>query len=164
MKAFLILCCLIFSPWFSVHAQTGVLKKQKELLKGISLVNNPDTIVLKHGDTFIQKRGVLNDTYACNVPGGQYELLWQSDSGQFYLCLNDQFLCEQAKIGGVFISSNGSKNYVWVYPGAYFKSESSTVEWLKSPKAVAGFKKIGAVKPFIYTYYLISLSVSNEGN
>ena len=127
------------------------MNEQNSLLKGIKLATNKKQVLLLTDIQIKQTRGLIKTDYECYLSQGTYDLIWKSNTSEFYLA-SDFFSCEDIETGGICMTNN--KNYIWVYPNLLTSNEKSRQKF-KTLEFVQSLTNMSSIKPFIHTYYQI---------
>ncbi|MCI5058704.1 MAG: hypothetical protein MRY83_21510 [Flavobacteriales bacterium] len=127
---------------------------QKDYIENIKVAKTIKFAYVIHDIELISKRGAISTKYFCSLQKGQYKLCFESKSGEFYLNPNDNFQCENMKIGGIVFSKKESRFLPWTYEDP-FSSKKEILENFKSDDFVKKFDELTTDRPFIHGVYEI---------
>ena len=132
----------------------GIVKKQNYFLTNLRIPNNKEILTLTEDTDFTQIRGKIKTEYYAFAGKGDYELVFESDSGLYYYAYNTIFVCEDNEIGGLFITKENEPHvYLWT---SLVANERKFTQMIANPEYVERLKNFTNVKrPFIHWYYEI---------
>jgi hypothetical protein len=130
------------------------LNAQKSYLTGIKVADSDKTIKLTKILEFNQTRGVIKTDNNCYLQNGTLELLWESNSMEFYLSNPLVINCEHNEVGGIAYSKSEKKYFVWVFPNE-FNSIDNTILKFKTENFVSDFENLSSAKPSFLIHYII---------
>lgn len=149
MKRFLF---LLITTVLTFHG-CSLVKMQNSYLSGISKAGSNKHVILLSDQEFRQTRGALNDTYYAKAGKGKYRLVFESDSGEFYLAEEPLFICEHLPVGGIFLDRNDSTFTLWT---TGFFSKQKAIKKFSKEKHVKRLDRLSnGRRPFVHWYYKI---------
>lgn len=139
----------------NLHEAQTYLDEQTLLITGIKLNQENKDIYLIKDFNKEMVRGSINTKYSCTLLKGDYESIWESDKGLYFLS-KQEFLCEDYDVGGIFYNKENNKYYTWIYQGVF---KENVLAKIKTEKFVENFKKRSSIKPLINLDYIINPSL-----